>query len=46
MAMHNANNERIKRRYFVFLKEAKRQSEDSVDAMAKALARFEADTRY
>jgi len=24
MAMHNADNERIKRRYFVFLKEAKR----------------------
>ena len=46
MAMHNANNERIKRRYFVFLKEAKRQSEDSVDAVAKALARFEAATRY
>lgn len=46
MAMHNADNERIKRRYFVFLKEAKRQSEDSVDAAAKALARFEADTRY
>jgi integrase len=46
MATHNADNERIKRRYFVFLKEAKRQSEDSVDAVAKALARFEADTRY
>ena len=45
MAMHNADNERIKRRYFVFLKEAKRQSEDSVDAAAKALARFESDTR-
>ena len=46
MAMHNADNERIKRQYFVFLKEAKRQSEDSVDAVAKALARFEAATRY
>ena len=46
MATHNPNNERIKRQYFVFLKEAKRQSEDSVDAVAKALARFEADTRY
>ena len=45
MAPHNADNERIKRQYFVFLKEAKRQSEDSVDAVAKALARFEADTR-
>jgi integrase/recombinase XerD len=46
MPMHNPNNERIKRQYFVFLKEAKRQSEDSVDAVAKALTRFEADTRY
>ena len=46
MATHNADNERIKRRYFVFLKEAKRQSEDSVDAAAKALARFETATRY
>ncbi|MBI5716622.1 MAG: tyrosine-type recombinase/integrase [Burkholderiales bacterium] len=46
MATHNAENERIKRSYFVFLKEAKRQSEDSVDAVAKALARFEADTRH
>ncbi len=46
MAMHNADNERIKRRYFTFLKEAKRQSEDSVDAVAKAMARFEAHTRY
>ena len=46
MAAHNPDNERIKRQYFLFLKEAKRQSEDSVDAVAKALARFEADTRY
>lgn len=45
MATHNPKNERIKRQYFAFLKEAKRQSEDSVDAVAKALARFEADTR-
>lgn len=46
MPTHNPDNERIKRQYFLFLKEAKRQSEDSVDAVAKALARFEADTRY
>lgn len=41
MTTHNARNERIKRQYFAFLREAKRQSEDSVDAVAKALARFE-----
>ena len=46
MTTHNARNERIKRQYFAFLKEAKRQSEDSVDAVAKALARFESDTRH
>ncbi|MDP1647855.1 MAG: tyrosine-type recombinase/integrase [Rubrivivax sp.] len=46
MAMHNADNERVKRKYLAFLKQAKGQSEQSVDAVAKALARFEADTRY
>jgi integrase/recombinase XerD len=45
MATHNPKNERIKRQYFAFLKEAKRQGEDSVDAAAKALARFEIDTK-
>ncbi|MCG3203336.1 MAG: Tyrosine recombinase XerC [Gammaproteobacteria bacterium] len=45
-ANHNADNERIKRRYFAYLKEAKRHSEPTVDAVAKALARFEADTRH
>ncbi len=46
MTTHNADNERIKRRYFAYLKEAKRYSEPTVDAVAKALARFEADTRH
>ena len=46
MTTHNANNERIKRRYFAYLKEAKRHSEPTVDAVAKALARFEVDTQY
>ena len=44
MTTHNADNERIKRRYFAYLKEAKRHSEPTVDAVAKALARFETDT--
>jgi integrase len=44
--MHNAENERIKRRYFAYLKEAKRHAEPTVDAVAKALARFEDDTRH
>jgi integrase len=46
MTTHNANNERTKRRYFAYLKEAKRNSESTVDAAAKALARFEIDTKY
>jgi len=35
MTMHNPDNERIKRRYFAYLKEARRQSEPTVDAVAK-----------
>lgn len=46
MAEHNANNERIKRQYFTFLKEAKRHSEDTVDAVAMALARFEDYSKF
>src|SRR5438874_632010 len=36
---HNPNNERIKRRYFAYLKEAKRHSEPTVDAVAKEIGR-------
>jgi len=46
MKKHNPANERIKRKYFAFLKEAKRHSEPSVDAAAKALSRFEVYTGY
>ena len=46
MTTHNANNERIKRQYFAYLKEAKRHSEPTVDAVAKALDRFETDTKH
>ena len=38
MTPHNPHTERIKRRYFAYLKEAKRHSEPTVDAVAKALA--------
>lgn len=44
MTTHNPSNERIKRQYPTFLKEAKGQSEATVDAAAKALAQFETDT--
>ena len=46
MSKHNATNERIKRRYFAFLREAKRHSEDTVDSAAAAISRFEAYTGY
>lgn len=41
MAKYNPENERIKRRYYSWLKEAKQCSEPTVDAAAKALSRFE-----
>src|SRR5262245_58169125 len=46
MPTHNPENERIKRRYFAYLKEAKRRGEPSLDAAAKALHRFESYTRF
>jgi integrase len=46
MKKHNPDNERIKRKYFAFLKEAKRHSEPTVDAAAKALNRFETHTKF
>lgn len=46
MTKHNAENERIKRAYFSYLKEAKRHSEPTVDAAANALSRFEEWNRY
>ncbi len=45
MTKHNAGNERIKRKYFTYLKEAKRHGEQTVDATAKALDRFEVYNR-
>lgn len=41
MRKHHPQNERVKRKYFTFLKEAKRQDDSSVDAAAKAISRFE-----
>ena len=42
---HNAANERVKRDYFIYLKEAKGRNEASIDAAAKAISRFEDSTR-
>jgi integrase/recombinase XerD len=46
MRTHSPENERIKRAYFEYLREAKRLSEHSIDAAAAALSRFEAYTKY
>lgn len=44
MTKTNPANERIKRAYFVYLREARRASEASIDAAAKAISRFEDST--
>ena len=46
MIRHNPNNERIKRKYLCYLKEAKQHSEVTVDAVAMALARFEEHAKF
>lgn len=46
MIKHNAANERIKRAYFIYLREARRRNDASVDGVAKALARFEMATGH
>jgi integrase len=46
MSKNSPHNERIKREYFAYLKEAKRHSEPTVDVAAKALNRFEVYTGY
>jgi integrase/recombinase XerD len=44
--MHHPDNERVKRAYLIYLKEARRLSEHSIDAAAAALSKFEEYTRY
>ena len=44
MSKHTAKNERIKRKYFIYLAEAKRLSEKSIDNAATAIAAFEKST--
>lgn len=39
-------NERIKREYFIYLKEAKGRNEASIDGVAKALSRLETYTKF
>jgi len=46
MTKHNPNNERIKRKYLIFMKEARQQQEATIDAIAKAINRFENYTKF
>jgi integrase len=46
MLTHNPENERIKRAYFAYLSEAQGFSEASLDAVAKAINRFETYTKF
>jgi integrase len=45
MSKHNAENERIKRDYFSYLKEALGRDDATIDGVAKSLARFEESTK-
>jgi integrase len=46
MPNHNGSNERIKRQYFAYLREALGHSEQTIDSVAKAIARFEVYTKW
>jgi site-specific recombinase XerD len=46
MTKHNAENKWTKRKYLIYLKDAKRHSEHTIDAAAKALGRFEEYTQH
>jgi integrase len=46
MRKHHPKNERIKRKYFAYLEEAKRMNPSSVDQAAAAIEQFEASTNY
>ena len=41
MRQYNAKNERIKKEYFRFLKEADRKSDSTIDGIRKAISRYE-----
>jgi hypothetical protein len=45
MRQHNAENERVKREYLIYLKAAKGLSEASLDTVARAFHRFEVSTK-
>jgi len=46
MTKHNPANERIKREYLLYLKQAKGRNQATIDGVASSLARFEESTRW
>src|SRR5688572_18964525 len=46
MTSYNAANERMKRQYFAYLAEAQGHSDQTIDTVAKAIARFEEYTKW
>lgn len=46
MTKHNPANERVKREYFAFLREAKGRDAATIDRVAQSLAKFEVSTRH
>jgi integrase/recombinase XerD len=46
MRKHHPANERIKRKYLTYLREARGHSEDTIDAVAAALSQFEVHGKY
>ncbi|MCP3659608.1 MAG: site-specific integrase [Bacteroidetes bacterium] len=46
MIKYNAENERIKRKYFIYLKEAFKKSQSTIDNIRKSLTRYEQFTEY
>ena len=46
MRKFNAENERLKRRYEQYLREAKGQDEKSIDKVRAALVKFEGSTKF
>jgi hypothetical protein len=46
MPSYNPKNERIKKEYFRFLKEADRKADTTIDGVRKTISRFEVYTGY
>ena len=46
MTKYNPDNERLKHRYYAFLKQAKGRDDATIDGVSAALRRFEEHTKF